>query len=37
MGTKRNYDRSFNERAVKLSYERDSVKDLARELGVSSE
>jgi len=37
MGTKRNYDRSFNERAVKLSYERDSVKYLARELGVSSE
>ena len=37
MGTKRKYDRSFKERAVKLSYERDSVKDLACELGVSSE
>ena len=37
MGTKKHYDRSFKERAVKLSYERDSIKDLARELGVSSE
>jgi len=37
MVTKKRYDRSFKERAVKLSYERDSIKELARELGVSSE
>lgn len=37
MGTKRNYDHSFKERAVKLSYERDSVKVLASELGISAE
>ena len=37
MGTKKSYDRTFKERAVKLSYERDSIKDLARELGISSE
>ena len=37
MGTKKNYDRTFKERAVKMSYERDSIKDLARELGISSE
>lgn len=37
MGTKRNYDRSFKERAVKLSQERDNIKDLALELGVSPE
>ena len=35
MGTKRVYDRAFKERAVELSYERSSVKDLAKELGVS--
>lgn len=34
MGIKR-YDKSFNERAVKLSYERSSVLQAARELGVS--
>lgn len=37
MGTKRVYDRSFKERAVKLSYERESVKALAAELGISAE
>ena len=37
MGTHRKYDRSFKERAVKLSYERDSVRGLASELGVSAE
>ena len=35
MGTKRVYDRAFKERAVELSYERSSVKDLAKELGIS--
>ena len=37
MGAKRKYDRSFKERAVKLSQERDNIKDLALELGVSAE
>ncbi|MDL2230279.1 transposase [Alistipes sp. OttesenSCG-928-L06] len=37
MGIKRSYDRSFKERAVKLSYERESVKALAAELGISAE
>lgn len=37
MATKRKYDRAFKEQAVKLSYERDSVKSLALELGISSE
>ena len=35
MSIKRVYDRSFKERAVELSYERSSVKELAKELGVS--
>jgi len=35
MGIKNVYDRSFKERAVELSYERSSVKDLAKELGVN--
>jgi len=37
MGTKRNYDRAFKERAVKMSYERESVKALASELGIRAE
>lgn len=37
MGTKRSYDRTFKERAVKLSYERESVKALAAELGIAAE
>jgi transposase len=37
MGTKRNYDRTFKERAVKMSYERDNVKVLASELGVTAD
>ncbi len=37
MGTKRQYDRVFKERAVKMSYERDSVKALAAELGITAE
>lgn len=37
MGTKKQYDRSFKERAVKLSHQRDNIKDLAKELGVSRE
>lgn len=35
--TKIHYDRSFKERAVKLSYERNNIKELAQELGVTSE
>ena len=35
MNTKRKYDRSFKERAVKMSYERTSVVELASELGIS--
>jgi transposase len=37
--TKRNrsYDLAFKERAVKLSEERDNIKDLAAELGISPE
>lgn len=37
MGTHRHYDRTFKERAVKLSYERDNIKVLALELGITSE
>jgi transposase len=40
MGTissKKNYDRAFKERAVRLSQDRDSIKDLAHELGISVE
>jgi transposase len=37
MGIKRNYDRSFKERAVKMSHQRDNIKELASELGVSPE
>ena len=28
------YSKSFREKAVKLSYQRDNIKDLADELGV---
>ena len=31
------YDRKFKENAVKLSYQRDNINDLARELGIRSE
>jgi transposase len=31
------YDRKFKENAVKLSYQRDNLNDLARELGIRSE
>ncbi len=40
MGTtasKKNYDRAFKERAVKLSHERENVRALAAELGISSD
>lgn len=37
MGTHRHYDRSFKERAVQLSYERNNIKDLAVELGITAE
>lgn len=37
MGTYRSYDRSFKERAVALSYERDNIKALAAELGIKAE
>lgn len=35
--SKRKYDRSFKERAVKQSYERENIKELASELGISSD
>jgi transposase len=31
------YDRKFKENTVKLSYQRDNINDLARELGIRSE
>ena len=31
---RKNYSREFKENAVKLSYERSNVSDLARELGI---
>ncbi len=37
MGTKKEYDRVFKEHAVKMSYERNNIKELAAELGVSTE
>lgn len=37
MGTKRQYDRQFEEHAVKMSYERNNIKDLASELGITAE
>ena len=30
------YDRAFKEKAVELSYERDNISELARELGVTA-
>lgn len=35
MDTKRKYNRSFKECAVKLSYERSSITELARGLSIS--
>jgi transposase len=32
---KRNYDRAFKDRAVKLSHQRTDFKELADELGIS--
>ena len=32
--TKKHYDRSFKEHAVKLTYERENISATARELGV---
>jgi transposase len=34
---KRRYDRSFKERAVQMSYERDNITALSVELGISVE
>jgi len=31
---KRNYSKTFKEKAVELSYHRDNIKDLAQELGI---
>jgi transposase len=31
---RKNYSREFKENAVKLSYERSNISDLARELGI---
>jgi transposase len=36
-GNRMHYDRKFKENAVKLSYQRDNINDLARELGIRSE
>lgn len=33
---KKNYDKQFKEQAVKLSYQRNSINAVARELGVSA-
>jgi transposase len=33
---RKNYDSSFKENAVKLSYERKNVSELAHELGIES-
>jgi len=32
---KRNYSREFKQEAVRLSYQRDNIKDLADELGIA--
>ena len=32
--TNKRYSKSFREKAVKLSYQRDNIKDLANELGI---
>ena len=32
---KRNYSKEFKEEAVRLSYQRDNIKDLADELGIA--
>lgn len=32
--TNKRYSKSFREKAVKLSYQRDNIKDLADELGI---
>ncbi len=34
--TRKHYSRDFKENAVKLSYERSNISDLARELGIRS-
>ncbi len=34
---KRHYSKSFKSEAVKLSYERANIKELASELGISAE
>lgn len=36
MKKKKIYDRDFKENAVKLSYQRDDIKSLAIELGITS-
>jgi transposase len=34
--TRKIYDRSFKEKAVRLSYERNNISEFARELGVTA-
>lgn len=34
---KRNYSKSFKEKAVELNYHRDNIKELAQELGIDVE
>jgi transposase len=36
MTTRKHYSREFKENAVKLSYQRSNISDLARELGIRS-
>lgn len=33
---RKTYDRNFKEKAVQLSYERDNISQLARELGIKA-
>ena len=36
MGKRKQYDSSFKENAVKLSFERANISELARELGIET-
>lgn len=33
---RKTYDRNFKEKAVQLSYERDNISQLAKELGITA-
>ena len=36
MGKRKQYDSSFKENAVRLSFERENISELARELGIET-